>query len=127
MSDLEPVEMLGDHADHLAARRQRRVRHHAHQTDPPAAVDQPDAARRQGAAQGMSERMMGRRAAGPRAAEYGEGFDGGHACLRERARSIHGATIRIHEPAGLAALTTRAGRSSLSESAETGTAQETLP
>ena len=45
--DFAADQRLGDHADHLAARRQRGVGHRAHQAQPPAAIDHADAARGQ--------------------------------------------------------------------------------
>jgi hypothetical protein len=43
VSDLLVDERLGDHSDHLAARRAARARHRAHQPDVAAAVDQSEA------------------------------------------------------------------------------------
>src|SRR3546814_4878760 len=45
--DLCADERVGDHPDHLAARLERRIGDRAHQPEPPAAIDDADAAARQ--------------------------------------------------------------------------------
>ncbi len=72
---LAPGQEVRDHADHLAAARQRRIGHAAHQADPPAAVDKPDAGRGQPAAERVGGVATARVGAGLGAAEHGNGLD----------------------------------------------------
>ena len=65
VGNLAAGERIGDHPDHLAPGIERAARHSSHQPEPPAAIDDPDPALRQGAADLAGEldvtRIGGRR------------------------------------------------------------------
>jgi hypothetical protein len=70
VADLEGEDLLGDHADDLAARRPRGVGDGAHQPDPRAAVDEPQPALGQLAAGVLRGLRVGRVRPRARAAEH---------------------------------------------------------
>lgn len=80
MRDLGIDQRLRDHADHLAARLQRRVGNRAHQPQPPAAIDHPDPALGEGTADETGILDIDGIARGGRAAIDGETVEGRHGC-----------------------------------------------